>query len=276
MRKIEFFADIGSNWRYGNPDNYHQNAIDLIKIAADIGCTGVKFQLFKADRLWSSKFPVEREAARLNELPETWIPFLSSAARKEGLLFGLSVFHPELVNRVTEYVDYFKIASFEIVQTELFQRMTATGKRLQVSLGQMNSPQEIFDQIDETASGEYQIDLLHCISKYPAEPADCNMAILQENKFINGWSDHTTDLMVIFAAVCCGADVIEVHLKPGRGSFVQGYPEEKHSWDPGLLSVVIKNCKDLVNILGDKNWVWDKHPEDYFRYKSKNNKPRGS
>ncbi len=83
---IKFIAEIGSNH---NQDLARCAA--LIHIAADIGCWGVKFQLFKAEKLYHPNHPDYKEettTARGRELPEEWIPEIAKSARGRGLRSG--------------------------------------------------------------------------------------------------------------------------------------------------------------------------------------------
>ena len=52
MNKIQFIAEVSSNH---NRDINRMK--DFIYTSKDVGCAGVKFQLFKIDEMFSSLFP---------------------------------------------------------------------------------------------------------------------------------------------------------------------------------------------------------------------------
>ena len=249
----EFFADIGSNWIIEKKSDYSYvhilgRALGLIEQAANCGCTGVKFQYFKSEHLWDkNKFPEEYKNAKKCELPFEWIHTLSEVAQKRGLLFGLSVFDIDSVQLVDDYVDYFKIASFEASWFDLVNACYMTGKRLMMSLGQIDQ-YEMLRVIANLPNQENPIDLLHCVSKYPSLAVDCNLNILKDNPIINGYSDHTTEPAVLYTAISLGADVIEVHLDDGLGI------EKAHSWTPWQLGNVINMSKTIELSKGMGDW----------------------
>jgi len=249
---IEFFCDIGSNFiSIENNKPSLNRALSLIERAADIGCTGVKFQYFKANKLWNrNKFPQEYEAALKRELPFEWIPVLYDKANSCDVLFGLSVFDIEDIEKVNPYVDYFKIASFEAGWFDLIKTCFMTGKRLMLSLGQIdrNEIQHTIASLPVDTTEAIWIDILHCVSNYPTKLKDCNLGIIKTNPVINGWSDHTTERAVIFAAVMAGAKVIEFHFDDGFGI------EKGHSWTPWIISSVIETVKDMEVAMGSDNW----------------------
>ena len=81
-----FIAEISSNH---NGDL--ARCRKLIAEAARVGCTGVKFQLFRIDKLFAPEIlrvsPGHRQRRRW-ELPLRFLPELSAAARDAGLKFG--------------------------------------------------------------------------------------------------------------------------------------------------------------------------------------------
>ena len=243
---VEFFAELGSNHNHDL-----DRAFNLIYRANKIGCTGVKFQYFRADSLWNKdKFPAEYASAKYNELNPEWLPAISEAVRAKGMLFGMSVFDPNDVEFLEPYVDYFKIASFEAGWFDLIKAVYATEKRLMISTGQASKSElnDIFLHLPIHLSTE--VDFLHCVSKYPAKLKDCNFNIIKENSVINGWSDHTVFPTAIYTAIALGARVIEFHLdlndKQGK--------EWHHSWTPSKMGQVIAMSKILPEALGDGNW----------------------
>ena len=246
---IEFFCEIGSNYITEKGHDLNR-AYKLIDEAVHLGCTGVKFQYYTAEKLWHPDMKKELKIASQRELPFTWVKKLSKYTRDSGLLFGLSVFDIESIKKVNPYVDYFKIASFEAGWFELVKACYKTGKRLMISLGQTDK-EEMLELIERLPNGKNIIDFLHCVNKYPAVPDECNLAILKDNPWINGWSDHTCYSSVIYTAVGMGAKVIEFHLDLDDKKGV----ETDHSWnDFSTTYNMITHVTYMEKAIGSSNW----------------------
>ena len=242
---VEFFAEIGSN---------HNQDLDrakrMIDEAGNIGCDGVKFQYFKADKMWDKEtYPTHWETIHSRELPRSWLPELSKRAKAHGLLFGVSVFDVESVAHVAPFCDYLKIASFEAGYLDLVREAYKTNLRLMISLGQVYR-EEITEIIQNLPPQENPIDLLHCVSKYPAKLSECNLGIIRDNRLINGWSDHTRSINAICTAVAIGAKVIEFHMDLDR----EGVEKGGHCWNVGTAKAMIVIAKEAESAIGDMDW----------------------
>jgi sialic acid synthase SpsE len=97
-----------------------------------------------------------------------------------------------------------------------------------------------------------QIALLHCVSEYPADPADLNLRAMQTmaNEFdtVVGFSDHTLGIVAPLVAVALGASIIEKHFTidcslPG--------PDHRASLEPAELSQMIEGIRIAEAVLGD-------------------------
>ncbi len=98
-----------------------------------------------------------------------------------------------------------KVASFELVDVGLIQKMARTGKPLIMSTG-MASEDEIVEAVSAVrAAGGTQIALLKCTSAYPASPQDANLRTIpaMAHRFgcPVGLSDHTMGIAVPAAAI---------------------------------------------------------------------------
>ena len=244
MNKMpEFIAEVSSN---------HHRDLDrccaFIDTAAEIGCHAVKFQLFKIDQLFApeilQKSAVHRQR-REWELPEEFLPELAERCRRVGIKFSCTPFYLEAVEQLLSHVDFYKIASYELLWDDLLVACAQTGKPVVLSTG-MATRGEIAHAVQTLShAGCSEITLLHCVSSYPTPVNECNLAAIEtlRNAFdcATGWSDHSVSPAVIRRAVHrWQATVVEFHLDlDGQGEeFGAG-----HCWLPEQMKTVIAEIR---------------------------------
>jgi len=243
MTHTQFIAEVSSN------HNQDLNRCRrFIEVAAEIGCTAVKFQLFKIDRLFAPEALKDNETFSKRkewELPLEFIPVLSQECHQRGIKFACTPFYLEAVAELKPRVDFLKIASYEIFRFDLIKLCAETGLPVVLSTG-MATLAEVDAAVKVLKStGAKDFALLHCVSSYPAAAENCNLSAIQtlREKFQCpvGWSDHSVCEEVIYRAVYkWGAQLIEFHLDlDGKGEeFKAG-----HCWLPDGIGVVIKKIK---------------------------------
>jgi N-acetylneuraminate synthase len=272
---IKFVAEVSSN---------HQRDLNrsfkFIDAAAEVGSKAVKFQLFKVDKLFAPeilKISEEHRNRKLWELPINFIPKLADRCKENNIDFSCTPFYLDAVKELEEYVDFYKIASYELLWDELLEACARTGKPVILSTG-MSTITEIEHAIKVLKeSGCASPTLLHCNSAYPTPVSDSNLAaiktIRENTNCAVGWSDHTADPAVIYRAIHkWDASVIEFHLDiDGEGEeFASG-----HCWLPDQIRQVIENVnkgftadgngvkKPSISELPDREWRAD--PTDGLR-----------
>ena len=238
-----FIAEVSSN--------HHQDldrCLSFIDAAAQIGCSAVKFQLFKIDQLFSPEILAKSEVHRNRsqwELPLEFLPALAERSHALGLQFSCTPFYLQAVTDLRPFVDFYKIASYELLWDELIQACVGTGKPLVLSTG-MATLAEIQSAVSiARQAGCKDLTLLHCISGYPTPVSECNLAAIKtlRDKFdcSVGWSDHSVRPEVISRAIHrWKAAVIEFHLDlDGEGEeFKTG-----HCWLPAQIQAVIQSIQ---------------------------------
>ena len=270
-----FIAEVSSN---------HHKDLDrclaFIKASAEIGCDAVKFQLFKIDQLFAPEILVrsEKHRERKNwELPVSFLPKLRQCCDDYGIQFSCTPFYLDAVKELTPYVDFYKIASYELLWDDLLIACAKTNKPVVISAGMAN-----LDEIDHAITtlknaGCQQITLLHCVSAYPTPMSECNLAVIdtfRQRYGVNvGWSDHSVEPAVIRRAVNrWQADCIEFHidLDEQGAEYSAG-----HCWLPQQMRSVISECRNAALIDGrpdkvlapseapDRDWRAD--PSDGLR-----------
>jgi len=241
-------------------------ALALVDAAAKAGADAVKFQTFSAARLVTADAPKagyqmtfggddESQAemlARL-ELDEAAHRALIDRAAERGVRFLSSPFDEESADFLDELdIAAFKIPSGELTNHGFLAHVAGKGRTMIVSTG-MAGMDEVSDAVDViTRAGNPTLALLHCVSAYPAEAADCNllamMAMMQAFPCAVGWSDHTEGADVTLAAVALGADIIEKHLTLDRT--MEG-PDHRASMPPDELAAMIASIRRVESALGD-------------------------
>jgi N,N'-diacetyllegionaminate synthase len=249
-------AEAGSNH-----NGSFEQALALIDVAARAGCDAVKFQVFKARRLYpkaagrSDYLGDERsifDIIAAMELPEDWLPRLRARADEHNLAFIVSPFHEEAVALLDPYVDAFKIASYELTHAPLLREVAKRGKPVILSTGASN-----LDEVREAvatlaAAGCERLALMQCTAAYPSPPEAVNvraLVTLREAFGIpSGLSDHSEDPIVApMAAAALGAALLEKHytlskLLPG--------PDHAFAIEPDGLSRLVAGVRAVERVIG--------------------------
>lgn len=247
---IKFIAEVSSNH-----SKDLDRCLDFIKQSAEAGCAAVKFQLFRIDELFASGALPDAEMARRRnwELPLDFLPALSKASHDQGIEFSCTPFYLEAVTELEPYVDFYKVASYELLWDDLLAACAKTGKPVILSTG-MAYIEEIEHAVEVLKkNGCLNPVLLHCTSAYPTPFNEANLAaintIRQATGCEVGWSDHTVEPGVMYRAVHrWGVETIEFHIDlDGRGEeFSSG-----HCWLPESISQVINDINKGFSADGD-------------------------
>ena len=249
--------------------NHNQNferAVRIIHAAKDAGADAVKLQTYTANTI---TLRCEKEYFRiaggtlwdgrsLHDLyqqaftPWEWQPKLKQIADKLGMHLFSSAFDDSAVDFLEQMnVPAHKVASFELVDVGLIQKMARTGKPLIMSTG-MASEEEINEAVEAAReAGATQIALLKCTSAYPAPPEEANLRTIPElaRRFgcPAGLSDHTMGIAVPVAAVALGACIVEKHLCLARAD---GGPDSTFSLEPVEFKSMVEALRTAEKALG--------------------------
>jgi len=185
-------------------------------------------------------------------MPWEWQPKLKVIANELGMDLFSSAFDETAVDFLESMgVPAHKVASFELVDIPLIQKMASTGKPLIMSTG-MASLEEIDEAVAAArGAGAAQIALLKCTSAYPASPEEMNLRTIPylaaHAGLPVGLSDHTMDVAVPVTAIALGACIIEKHLTLSRA--VPG-PDSAFSLEPSEFKAMVDAVRIAERSLG--------------------------
>lgn len=206
-----------------------ENAKQIIREAKKAGADCVKIQTYTADTLTidcnNEYFQIGSgtwEGENLYQLyqkaytPWEWQAELMEEAKKVGLDFFSTPFDKTSVDFLEEMgVEFYKIASFELVDLPLIRYVASKGKPMIMSTG-MSTLGEIEEAVEAVRSqGNNQLALLRCASAYPAITDQMNLRTMQNMAQVFGvpvgLSDHSMGSVGAVTAVALGASIIEKH-----------------------------------------------------------------
>src|ERR1700743_1495079 len=183
-------------------------ALAFVDAAADCGCDAVKFQLFQIDKMFAPEIlsaSPQHRARRQWELPVAHLAPLAERCKERGIQFSCTPFYLDAVRELAPFVDFYKVASYELLVTPLLEACARSGKPVVLSTG-MATIEGIGAAADTLKkAGASDITLLHCVSAYPTPVEEANLsaiaAIREATGCKTGWSDHTRKASALERAV---------------------------------------------------------------------------
>lgn len=252
-------AEMGANH---NQDS--ERAVAIVKAAKQAGCDAVKLQtyqansmvhpsaqhtiaegLWKGEKLW--------DLYSRSALPWSWHERIFKAGEEYGIPVFSSPFCDDAVDLLERLgCPMYKIASFEILDLELIDKVTRTGKPVVISTG-MATLQEINEAVEayKHAGGiQENLTLLKCSSVYPAGANESNLATMANMRAHFGckigFSDHTRGIGAAVSAAVLGVDMIEKHM----GDYRTLGPDESFSLDPLGMGTMVQAVRDAIDAVG--------------------------
>ena len=259
-----FIAEIGVN---------HENSLDnaklMIQQAHSSGANAVKFQSYKADKLAAKESPsywgtTKESTTSQFELFKKYDTLsyndyfeLKEYSDSVGIEFLTTPFDNSFVDELDSILSFYKIASADITNYPLLEKVASKGKPIILSTG-ASYKSEIKDTLNFLR--EYNVDIVlnQCILSYPTDIRNANLGMISDlidlfpNNII-GFSDHTpptSSFNVQILSVLLGATFIEKHF-----TFNKELPgnDHYHSFDSNDLTNFYKKLNDLEEIYGESN-----------------------
>ncbi len=252
-------AEIGQN---------HNGSVEiakqLIDMAVEAGANAVKFQKrdipseltkeafnkpYDNPHSFGKTYGEHRMALELNEQQHRELKEYANARGITYFVTPTDIPSVEMMERLD--VPFYKVASRDLTNLPLLERLAKTGKPVIISTG-MATLKDIEDALDVLGKDRKDIIILQCISQYPADLERVNLKAMKTLREtfgkITGYSDHTTGIIAALTASILGAAVVEKHItlnKAMKGSDHAGSAEKEE------FTKLIQYIKDARKTIGD-------------------------
>jgi N-acetylneuraminate synthase len=207
----------------GNVDAAHR----LIDSAAVAGVHAVKFQTHLAAAESTLREPWRvRFSSRDNDRYSYWkrMEFTENQWRElkahcdeVSVEFMSSPFSPQAIDLLLDIgVRLWKVASGEVSNHELLQRLSDTGLPVILSSG-LSTLSELRKAVEIVGRHPSELAILQCATQYPTAPERVGLNVIEEIRrefdCVVGISDHTATIFASIAATALGARVFETHIR---------------------------------------------------------------
>lgn len=242
-----------------------ERAKEIIHAAKEAGADCIKIQTYTPDTItidcdlpyfhisdgtWSGEnlYQLYQKAFT----PWEWQRELKEEADKLQIDFFSSPFDNTAVDFLEEIgVEFYKIASFELVDIPLIEYVASKKKPIIMSTGMAT-----LAEIDEAVAavrrqGNGDLALLRCASAYPAITDEMNLRTMQNMKETFGvpvgLSDHSMGAVGAVTAVALGASIIEKHFCLDRA--IEN-PDSSFSMNPSEFKQMVKDVRQAEMAIG--------------------------
>lgn len=242
-----------------------ERAKEIIHAAKEAGADCIKIQTYMPDTITidcdNEYFHIHNgtwEGENLYQLygkaftPWEWQEELKVEAERVGIDFFSTPFDCTAVDFLEELgVEFYKIASFELVDIPLIEYVASKGKPIIMSTG-MSTLAEIDDAVTAIRKqGNDQIALLRCASAYPAITDEMNLMTMKNMGEVFGvpvgLSDHSMGSVGAVTAVALGAKIIEKHFCLDRS--IEN-PDSSFSMNPEEFAQMVKDIRQAEKAIG--------------------------
>jgi sialic acid synthase SpsE/sugar phosphate isomerase/epimerase len=248
-------AEIGNNH-----NGSFELAIELIDEAIEAGADCVKFQMRHMEQVYRKRsllkagedLGTEYVVDLLNrfELSVDQHRALSDYCRSKGVLYMCTPWDARSVEVLESFgVAGYKVASADLTNMPLIDKLVATGKPLILSTG-MSRREEVENTVAFLNRRGTSFAILHCNSTYPAPFHDINLRWIEALRKIHplvGYSGHERGTAVSIGAVALGATIIERHFS--RDRTMEG-PDHAASLEFPEFRRMVEGIRDVEQALG--------------------------
>ena len=253
----------------------HGGSLELMKeqisAAAESGADMVKIQTYTAETMtldcdrqdfqithgkWKGRslFALYKSA----ETPREWHQEIFDYAERIGIEIFSTPFDETAVDFLEQFdLPAYKIASFEMTDTELVKYVAQKKKPVLMSTG-MATEREVSSSLSllRPHLSNDEILLFHCISEYPATLSDSNLSMIQvlrDTFDVNvGLSDHTEGQAAAIVATALGVRAIEKHFTLSRAISSE---DGSFSIEPKEFRALKQSVTETYSAVTSRPWV---------------------
>lgn len=246
-----------------------EHAKEIIHAAKEAGADCIKIQTYTADTMTidchNEYFNITDGTWKGENLyglylkaytPWEWQAELKAEADKAHIDFFSTPFDRTSVDFLEGIgMDFYKIASFELVDIPLIRYVASKGKPIIMSTG-MGSLAEIEEAVAAVReTGNDQLALLRCASAYPAISDSMNLATMADMgerfQVPVGLSDHSMGSVGAVASVAMGGSIIEKHFCLDRAI---KNPDSTFSMEPAEFAAMVRDVRQAEKAIGVVNY----------------------
>lgn len=254
--RVFVIAEIGNNH-----NGSIERAIHMVDLAVDIGADCAKFQMRHLEEVYRRR-ALRKDGEDLGteyvidllrrfELSIEQHKQLASYCQSKGILYLCTPWDKNSVDVLQSMeLPAYKVASADLTNLPLLDKLCATGKPLILSTG-MSNRFEVQATTDFLNLRKAAFVLLHCNSTYPAPLHDIQLRWMEQLRSIHqfvGYSGHERGTAVSLAATALGACVIERHFTLDRT--MEG-PDHAASLECADFKSLIEGIREIEQAMGD-------------------------
>ena len=259
--------DIGGNRAFviaeigNNHNGSFERAIRMVDLAVEMGADCAKFQLRQLDEVYRKR-TLRKDGEDLGteyvldllrrfELSVEQHRQLADYCAGRGILYLCTPWDKRSVDVLEGMaVPAYKVASADLTNLPLLDKLCSTGKPLILSTG-MSSREEVQITVNFLNQRKANFVLLHCNSTYPAPLHDIQLKWMEQLRGIHplvGYSGHERGTAVTLAAVALGGCLVERHFTLDRS--MEG-PDHAASLEHEEFKRLIEGIREIEQALGD-------------------------
>ena len=260
---IYVIAEIGINH-----NGQMNTAKELIDQAKGARTHAVKLQTYITEKRVEKDSPIYHLLKQC-ELTVDQQKELFFYAREKGIEIFSTPFDYESVDFLASIdAPCYKIASFDVTNTKLIEKISQQGKPVIMSRGMA-----VRKEIDQAASilkdHDIPFALLHCISAYPVSSLSVvNLKTIQALKDRYhcpvGFSDHTIGIEAGKYAVAAGATIIEKHFTLSKSA---DGPDHAISAEPEEMKKLVEAVQSVQEVMGTPLWSATEEEKAILQYR---------
>jgi sialic acid synthase SpsE/sugar phosphate isomerase/epimerase len=249
-------AEIGNNH-----NGSMERAVQMVDLAVSMGADCAKFQMRHLEDVYRQR-TLRKDGEDLGteyvldllrrfELTLDQHRELAAYCARKEILYLCTPWDARSVDVLEDMsVPGYKVASADLTNLPLLDRLCSTGKSLILSTG-MSGREEVQTTVNFLNERKAKFVLLHCNSTYPAPLHDIQLKWMEQLRGMHalvGYSGHERGTAVSLAAVGLGACVIERHFTLDRT--MEG-PDHAASLEHVEFKRLIEGIREIEQAIGD-------------------------